>query len=158
MPPETQKLAFPSEKEFYAWKEEEEGATFTHYIKTTAGHQLAATNELPGIQEVKSEDCSSTGQYPTILHGYPQYLALCLCSVIYVFQNLRNYYMLYVALQVSSTTFPVAEMATTGKTNGHKGRQRRQDTLAPPQAHAKLTTTALHAFMQQYIQAQVQLM
>ena len=54
--------------------------TYTHYIKTTAEPLLAATSELPGIQEVKSEDCSSIGQYPAILHAYQQYLALCLCS------------------------------------------------------------------------------
>lgn len=73
MASDMQKLVFPSEKEFFAWKEEEEGATFTHYIKTTEGHQLAATNKHTSTQEVKSEACSSTGQETPLGYAFKQH-------------------------------------------------------------------------------------
>ena len=42
---EIQTLKFSSEQDFVSWKEKEEEATFTHYIKTTDGKLTKAKDE-----------------------------------------------------------------------------------------------------------------
>ena len=44
---------FPSEAEFYTWKEKEEQYTFTHYVKTTGQQDSDASTSTAGKNKEK---------------------------------------------------------------------------------------------------------